>query len=287
MRKELLVLSAILVSITLSQSAAAQWLDEVRLSAGFGFREIQCEGFAPGEHLDFIDYLEANKDYPEDEYLGFALLMNFKGPWQTDLRFTLNSGFYLSGYNLKIRYFLSKFVGISAGMLRHPYGIHYFEEYLINRDVDYYTDVRGGSKHKYITAADKGWMAGLVFPLEYKFLHLTLQVNGGVSSIVPFREEFGQKRINSNFRRDLVYETRDSYNWFFFPEAAFFIDLLRIRDVRIGVQAQARWYLTKKYLNYTLSTYEWTYNSPKTMKITSPSHLLKKLEYDIGLVVRW
>jgi len=287
MRKELVTLSAILVFITLSQSAAAQWLDEVRLSTCFGFREIQCERFAPGEHLDFIDYLEANEDYPEDEYLGFALLMNFKGPWQTDLRFTLNSGFGLSGYNLKIRYFPSKFVGLSAGMLRHPHGIYYFEDYLINRDVDYYTDVRGGSKHKYMVANDKGWMAGLVFPLDYKFMHLTLQVHGGVSSIVPFREEFGQKRINSNFRRDLVYETRDSYNWFFYPEAAFFIDLLRIRDVRIGIQAQASWYLTKKYLNYTLTTYEWTYNSPETMRITSPSHRLEKLEFDIGLVVHW
>ena len=124
MRKELVTLCAILVFITLSQSAAAQWLDEVRLSTWFGFREIQCERFAPGEHLDFIDYLKANEDYPEDEYLGFALLMNFKGPLQTDLRLTLNSGFGLSGYNLKIRYFPSKFIGLSAGLLRHPYYIY-------------------------------------------------------------------------------------------------------------------------------------------------------------------
>lgn len=281
-KKQLLLLGFLLA---LSVTAKAQ-LEELRFSSWFGFREIQCERFAPTSNLDFVDYLEANEDYSEDEYLGFTLFMSFDNHWQTDLRFTLNSGWGFSGYNLKLNYFPLKQVGLSIGMLRHPHYVYYYEEYLYNRDVDYYTDVRNGSNHKYSVAADKGWMAGLIFPLNYKFLHLTLQLHGGVSSIVPFKEEFGQKRMNSNFRRDLVFETKDSYNWFFFPEAAFSVDLFRIGHASFGIQAQASWFLTNKYLNYTLTTYEWTYDAPKTEEITSPAHRLDKLEYDVGLIIR-
>lgn len=262
-------------------------VNEVRLSSWFGFRDIECERFAPTEHLDFINYLEANKEYPEDEYLGLKLFMDFDGPWQTELAFAFSSGWDVNAYNLKLKYFPSKYIGLSAGILRNPHYIYYFEEYLYNRDLDYYTDVRNGSNHKYLVAADKGFMAGLVLPLNYRFLHLTLHLNGGASSIRPFREDFGQKRINSNFRRDLVFESRESYNWFFFPEATFSMDVFRIKNVRIGIQAQASWFLTQKYLNYTLTTYEWTYDNPIVQQIKSPSHRLERLEYDIGLVVRW
>ncbi len=287
MRNSLLILLTLLGCVLLTHPVTAQSMDEVRLSSWFGFRQIQCERHAPAEHLDFINYLDANENYPEDDYLGFTLFMNFSGPWQADLRFTLNSGWGFSGYNLKIKYLPLKFLGISAGMIRHPHQIYYFEEYLINRDQDYFTDLRNGSNHKYRVAADRGWMAGLVFPLDYRFLHLSLHINGGISSIIPFREEFGQKRINSNFKRDLVYETRNSFNLFFFPEATFSMDLLRIGKARIGIQAQASWYLTNKYLNYTLTTYEWTYDSSDVAQITSPGHHLGKLEYDIGLIVRF
>jgi len=262
-------------------------IDEIRISTYFGYREIECQRFDPGEHLDFMDYLEANEDYPEDEYLGFAYFLNFDGPWQIVGRFTLDSGWDFSGYNLKLRYFPFNSIGLSAGVFRRPHYIRYYDEYLINRDVDYYTDSRNGSDHKYMEAGDKGWMAGLVLPVDYRFLHLTMELHGGLSSIIPFQEEFGQKKMNSNFRRDLVYEAKNSYNWFFFPEATLGIDIFRIKRVRIGIQAQASWYLTKKYLNYSLTTYEWTYDNPITTQVYSPKHRLQKLEFDVGLIVRF
>lgn len=286
MKKVLGSIFLILSGALLSQNASAQWLDEVRFSSCFGFREIQCERFAPSEHLDFVDYLKANEDYPEDEYLGLALLLDFKGPWQTDLRLTLNSGWGLSGCNLKIKYFPWEFAGLTAGMVQYPHYMYYYEEYLNKRDPEFYTDVRNSSNHKYTVVADRGWMAGFVFPLDYKFLHLTLHLQGGRSSIVPFEEEFGQKRLRSNYKRDLVYASQHSYNWFFFPEASFSLDLIRVGRVRIGFQAQASWYLTQKFLDYTLTTFEWTYDSPMVQEVQLPRHRLEKLEFDGGLVIK-
>ncbi len=286
MRKTVLSLMICSVAMMLTIPINAQ-LEEVRFSSYFGFREIQCERFAPTEQLDFVNYLEANEDYPEDEYLGFQMLMRFRNHSEMDMRFTLNSGWGLSGYNLKLRHYPTPFIGFSIGILRHPYYIYYFDDYLIERDQDYYTDPRNGSGHKYLVSADQGLMAGLVFPLEYRIFHLTMQIHGGASSIIPFQEEIGQKQKNSNFRRDLVFEAKNSYNWFVLPEAALYVDLLRIKDVRIGIQAQASWYVTQKYIDYNLTTYDWTYDSPQTLHIESPVHRLEKLEYDVGLVVWW
>lgn len=256
-------------------------------STWFGFRDIQTERFAPTAQLDFLDYIRSNEVGPEDEYLGFALRMKFDNHTEFDGRFTVNSGWGLAGYNLKIRHYPIPFMGLSVGVLNQPLYLRHYDDYLINRDTEFYTDFRNGTTYKYYDAQDLGWMAGVVLPVNYRIFHLMLQLHGGVSTLKPFRDEFGQKQKNSNFRRDLVYETNLSYNWFFYPEACFSIDIVRIKKIRIGVQAQASWYLSNKYLDYKLTTYNWTYTDPITTHVESPGHRLAKLEYDVGLVFRF
>lgn len=269
-----------------STSLLAQ-VKETKLSSWFGLREIQCERYAPGAELDFMDYLEANEDYPEDEYLGFAWQTRWANHTELDLRFTLNSGWGLSGYELTIKHFPFPFLGLSAGAFRQSFYFRNYDQFLTRRDTGYYTDLRNGTNLKYHDGRDQGWQAGLVIPLSWKFLHLSVHLKGGVSSIVPFEEEFGQKRKQSNYRRDLLFKTKDSYNWFIYPKAALSVDLLRIRDTRIGFQAQAGWFVSNKFIDYDLTLFEWTYQSPQTFHVESPTHRLTKLDVDLGLYVTW
>lgn len=287
MSKTASVSLVLLLSFVFTTKLNAQWLEEVQASSWFGFRQIECEVHTPGEHLDFMNYLRANTEDWEDEYLGVHYLLKIRGHMQLDIKMALNSGLYLDAYTFKIRHFPVPFMGWSLGVFSQPFDFRHYDEFLLNRDTEYFTDLRNSTNYSYMNVSDHGLMAGLVLPADYKFLHLTLQLNGGVSTFGSFEDVFGQKRKNSNYRRELHYESRSSYNWFFLPEAALSIDLLRIKDIRIGIQAQASWYVTNKYVDYELSTYEWTYDDPVSIHVDMPGHRLTKLEYDAGLIIRF
>ena len=255
----------------------------LKVSLWYGIRDISCTQYPANSNLDFLNFLKANKAYPEDDYLGFATVIRFGGKWEADLRFTVNSGWNPSAFNLKARYFPVKQIGLSAGVFGYPYYINNFELYHKTRDLEYYTDIRDNSNFKQRVATDLGIQAGIAVPWHARFFHTQFQFHGGVSSFSRFSESFGQKRINANLKREILYKTQPSFNWFVMPEAEINLDLLRIKNLRMGIQVQASYYLTNKYINYQRIISTWTYDSPLVEDISSPRHRLDKLEIDFGV----
>lgn len=269
------------------ETYSQKMIEDIKISTWYGTREITCANFPATSNLDFMEYLDANSEYPEDDYAGLATRIKFKGNWEADLRFTVNSGWRPSGFTVKVNHFPFKYLGLSAGIFGYPYYINAFDLYHTSRDLEYYTDIRHYSTHKQRLVSDIGIFTGLVIPLHFKFLHSILQLNGGISSFSKFSESFGQKRINSNLKREIFYDTQNSFSWFLMPEAVVYIDLIKMKNLRFGIQTQMSWYTTNKYVNYQRTISTWTSNNPVVEQIKNPKHPLKKFEFNVGTYFRW
>lgn len=286
MRKILLLTMAVVLIVTATYGQKQKrWIQDVKYSTWLGIRDFHLQEIPSDQNLDFINYLYANQKGPEGDYLGFAWLIKFNNHWEADVKYTLNFGYNRGAHDIKIRYFPeNKKLGYSLGLFSFPTLIRGFANFNIEKDLDFHTGNWNGRETR---IHDHGFTVGVALPLHYKFLHCILRMNGGYSSIGRFEETIKQKELDSNLKRIFVYETLPSYNIFFYPEIEAYIDLIRINKARLGIQVQASWYATHKFLNYQRSTYEWTMDSPIIDRIESPMHAFEKNEVNVGLYLRW
>jgi len=93
--------------------------------------------------------------------------------------------------------------------------------------------------------------------------------------------------INGNMKREIRYATKNSPALFFFPEAELGIDCCRIGGITLGFRGHASWYSVDRSVDYSRTTFEWTYDNPEQEEVANPAHRFSKFEFDAGLYLTW
>ncbi len=251
----------------------------------FGVRDISRERFNDNENLDFLNYLHSSPKMAEYQYIGLSSHLWFRGSWEADLRVGMYDDFAPNTIYMKAIWLPWRNLGFTAGFLSYPQLINDFSSYHRLNDEGYYGDTDRNFRQRRVH--ESGLVAGVVIPLNYRFLHLTFNLNGGISTLSTFREEVTQKEINTNFRREIHYETLPSPALFFFPEAEFRIDCFNIGKSKMGIQVKSSWYRVVRSVDYKRDTYDWTYDSLLEEKVDNPVHVLTKFEFDFGINLTW
>lgn len=282
----LLVFSIAFINhIQAQEKQAEKRIKKYKISTWFGTRNISSEVFGINQNLDFINFLNSNNDYAEDDYLGFAAHLWLKGNWEAKLQFALNSSFSPSSFNVKGVYFPIKHLGLSIGAFAYPQLINEFNYFHLLTDLGYYADINSNYRQREVH--DLGISAGIVLPINYRFLHFELQLNGGFSSYNSFREVIRQKQINSNLIKEIEYTTKISPTFFISPELEIYADIVKIKNAMLGIQLQTSWLKSKKNIDYQRIIYVWTANSPITDQINSPKHNVDLFEINVGIYMLW
>jgi hypothetical protein len=278
----LLVFSIAFINhIQAQEEQAEKRIEKYKISTWFGTRNISSEIFELNQNLDFINYLNSNDEYAEDDYLGFAAHFWLKGNWEAELEFALNSSFRPSSFKVRSVYFPIKHLGLSIGAFAYPQLIDEFNNFHLLTDLGYFGDINSNFRQREVH--DLGISAGIVLPINYHFLHFELQLNGGFSSYNKFKEIIKQKQINSNLIKEIEYTTKISPAFFISPELEIYADIVKIKNTVLGVQVQASAFKSKKNIDYQRTVYIWTANNPVIEQINSPNHTVEKFELDFGL----
>lgn len=256
-------------------------IEKFKISTWFGVRNISSDVFRLNQNLDFINYLNSNDDGAEDDYLGFAAHLWLKGNWEAKLQFALNSSFHPSSFNMKGIYFPIKHLGLSIGAFAYPQYINGFDYFHLRTDLGYHADVYSNYRQREVH--DLGISAGIVLPINYRFLHFEFQLNGGFSSYNSFEEIFRQKQINSNLIKEIEYTTKIIPTFFISPELEIYADILKIKNAMLGVQLQTSWFKSKKNIDYQRIISVWTPNNPVIEQVNNPKHTVEKFELDFGV----
>lgn len=272
-------------SSNINISAQENLIEKFKVSTWFGGREMKSNILPLSENLDFLNYVLDDQEYANYEYLGFATQLWFKGKWQADLKLTLDPGFRPSSYMVKAMYFPVKQFGVSMGIFGYPQYINQFNEFHAISDGGHFEDT--DTNYRQSVIYDNGFSAGIIVPLKYKFLHLTVQMNSGISSFSKLTETILLKEKNNNFKKEIQYKTVNSYKVFIYPEVELNVDCLKFKKNVLGLQMQTSWYKTSKAINYNRTTYNWTYENPIIEQVKNPEHPLTKFEIDFGLYYRW
>ncbi len=260
-------------------------IEKYKVSLWFGVRDVSRDSLKNNDNLDFMNYLHSSQDMAEYQYLGISTHLWFRGDWEADIKIAMFDGFAPDNINLKAQYFPLKNLGLSLGFYSFPQLLNDFSTYHRINDVGFYGDLDNNFRQRSIH--ETGLMVGLVLPIDYRFFHCAIQLNGGISSMSTFKETVDQKQINSNLRREIHYKTLKSLAPFLFPEIEFNIDCFNFNNVKCGIQIQSNLYFVNRSIDYNRTTYEWTIISPDIERIDNPIHHFEKWELDFGIYLRW
>lgn len=284
-------LAAIIPFLILSMAATpllpaqARFIEKKQTSVWFGVRDITPDSLANSGDLDFLNYFYSSDEMAEYQYLGLSAHLWFRGNWEADLKVGMYDDFAPTSLNLKASWRPTKYLGFTAGFYSYPQLLNEFNMFHRLSDEGFYGDTDSNLRQRRVH--ESGIMAGLVMPVDYRFIHLTLYMNGGISTLSKFSEKVTQKMINGNMKREIRYSTKNSPALFFFPEAELGLDCFRIGETTLGIRGRVSWYAVKRSVDYNRTTWEWTYDNPVYEEVDNPAHRFSKLEIDAGLYLTW
>lgn len=160
-----------------------------------------------------------------------------------------------------------------------------FDAWYRNKNENFYENIPGN--YAQIRVFESGITTGVYFDQSLGFINLRLDINGGISTLSNFNIEFDRKEKESNFKQKIIYDVGYSPSFFFFPELTAQFDVLHLKYNTFGIQAKANWMYLSRSINYTQTTFTWTYENKMKEEIINPAHSFTKLEIDLGIFLRW
>ncbi len=287
MRRYAKIMMFLLPAVAVSSLLPAQgrFIEKKEASLWFGVRDITRDSLANGANLDFLNYLHSSDEMAEYQYLGLSAHLWFRGNWEADFKVAMYDDFAPTSLNIKAIWMPYKYLGLTVGFYSYPQLMNEFNMFHRLSDEGWYGDTDSNFRQRRVH--ETGIMAGVAVPVSYRFIHLNLCLNGGISTLSKFREKVTQKMINGNMRREIRYSTKNSPALFFFPEAELGLDCFRIGSSTLGVRGHASWFTVKRSVDYKMTIWEWTYDNPMQEDVANPAHSFSKFEFDAGLYLTW
>ena len=287
MKHKVYLLTITLLFFTASPLLQAQgrFIEKKQTSIWLGIRDITRDSLANSGDLDFLNYLYSSDEMAEYQYLGLSAHLWFRGNWEADLKVAMYDDFAPTSLNLKAIWMPMSYLGFTVGFYNYPQLMNEFNMFHRLSDEGFYGDTDSNFRQRRVH--ETGVMAGLVMPVNYRFIHFALYLNGGISTLSKFSEKVTQKMINGNMRREVRYSTQHSPALFFFPEAEMGLDCFRIGNATLGIRGHTSWYVVKRSVDYNRAVWEWTYDNPVHHQVDNPNHLFTKFEIDAGIYISW
>ncbi len=279
-----LLVSLFFVSITNhSIHAEEPFLKTEKASVWFGTRSLEIVNqnlFT--ESLDFLNYAD---NYNIGEY--YLAGISWSGVIRNSLKVSLDvftsDDIIPTSFRIDLQYPVLSWLGISGGLMQYPFLITGYEEFYKQNHPDFYTDGGPYANLRQTTFNDFVLSAGPVLNLKSNLGFLSVRFHLAYNSLLPKVETFNQKLINGNLRQQVVYKTTPSSNFFFFPDVAAGINILKYNNMKMGLQMQMSFYSGKRQINYTRFLRAWTESNESSEDIASPDHLFRQTDISMGI----
>ena len=106
----------------------------------------------------------------------------------------------------------------------------------------------------------------------------------GYAQNSTFSTTIAQKRIDSNYRREMVYDIATSPYLVLMPEVKFNADIFSFDFSTFGLEVSVYGEFSKRSLNYNLTERSWTNTQPTSQKVENPKRLTSRLNVDVSMI---
>jgi hypothetical protein len=277
----------VVLLLLFSQSLSAQdkFINSYKLSFFAGLRDTKVDSFPNTQNLDFMNYLYDFHSGYDYEYIGFSGHFQFRKQFEADFKIAMYDDFAPDNLNFTVQYFFHKNIGANFGIYTHTQLMNGFNTFHLTSDTGFYGDLETNFRQRKLR--DRGVQGGIVAKKDFGIFHPVLKINAGFSSFKPFSETVLQKEIDGNFLRRIDYQTKNTWNFFFFPEIALDLDCIKFEKSKLGIQLHANYFFSNKSIDYTQTVFEWTTENPTSESINSPTHKYRKFDFDFGIYLKW
>ncbi|PKP50050.1 MAG: hypothetical protein CVT94_02915 [Bacteroidetes bacterium HGW-Bacteroidetes-11] len=262
----------------------------IRLDIQFGGRFIQRANQPIGSDIDFMNYLR--NDMGENSYgvLSFGFMLAPNDKWSFNTGFSMLSDMLPNHMRIVVKRKVDSLNqhwnwGIGTILYSYPQYLNQFNQYHFQTDTGIIADLN--SNYRQRTLFDIGISAMPWFTYSYRRVQATLSSGIGINSFVPFNEQIAQKKQNSNFRREIRYETSMKPALTSHSEAEITYNLLFNKQVSLGLIAKAELLVARRTIPYTRTIYTWTSDKPLSENVKPKKKIYTKTDFSAGLFLKF
>ncbi len=288
MKKQLICVIAVAIFYCLRLNAQEKEsiIKSWQIEPTFNFRFFNISGVAEGETIDFLNYPE----YPSGEPFYYAFL-GFSGKilFINSIKTEFEAGIYDHGDPALLQfnaiYYPKKNMGISAGAMLFSYLSNDFSSFHQKKYPDFQGDLHGNFQQR--TRYYSAYFAGVEFGYPGNKMNVSLKLQAGIGGHHSFEEKIQQKRIHSNYKEVLHYNT--DYHLFpvFYPVFEFQQQLIDAKALTMGISFRGSLFYTFTAVDYQRTRYQWTIQDPEVLEIISKKHHFWKADGSLGFYLRW
>ncbi len=276
----------LLLPLLLKAQEEAGIFEQWQIEPTFNFRYFNISGVAEGETIDFLNYPESASGEPfYYAFLGLAGNIYFTNNLKTEFEVALYDHGDPALLKFNAIYYLKKNMGITAGAALFTYLSNDFSSFHQNKYPEFQGDLHWNFQQR--TRYYSAYFAGieLVYPGEKTNVSLKLQ--GGIGGHHSFEEKMQQKRINSNYKEILQYNTYYHLFPVFYPVFELQQQLIDAKALTMGISFRSSLFYTFTAVDYKRTLYQWTNQNPEVLKINCEKHHLWKADGSLGFYLRW
>lgn len=293
--KYLLIYTACLLLLfaTSLEKASAQakpQKEELRLDIQFGGRFIQRPDQSPGSDIDFMNYLR--DDFGKNSYgvLGFGFMLAPNDRWSFYTGFSMLSDMLPNHMRVTVKHKVDSLNrnwnwGIGSSLYTYPQYLNQFNQFHIQTDTGIIADLN--SNYRQRTLFDIGFSVMPWFSYSYQRFQATLSTGFGINFFVPFNEQIAQKKPNSNYRREIKYETIAAPALTSHSEAEVTYNLLFNKHVSLGLIAKAEFLVARRTIPYSRTILTWTADNPLNETVKPKKIIYTKTDFSAGLYLKF
>jgi hypothetical protein len=275
----------ILTLLSISTFAQNDQTLKRKYAVWFGSRMLKVESLPNTSQIDFMNYPETQDQFLKSFYLGFTGHFWLTEKWEFDMKAILRQGLIPNNFIVSAQYSPVRNFGFNMGLYAFPVYFSQFFTYHLQEDQPYILDTLHINNLSGIYT-DAAFIAGPVFSIDHRHASVIFKLNGGISSFLPFEESIFMKRINSNERRRIIYNSKISPALLFMPELELAINLFKTRKATLGIQFQGNAIVSKRAIHYTKTTHTWLWGEAVGEKVKNPTHKYQMFNIDAGIFWR-
>jgi hypothetical protein len=279
------VIAAYVIGLGLSLGAQNPIIRNFDFSITLGAADISVEKFNTNENMDFINYMNSDRDYIDLSTIKVGLSFDFSERMFADINVIVMSDLVPDNYDISVHYFFSKYLGIGLGSLYYSNLITAFEDYHKETNPDYFIlDQNLRQFENY----DFGLYISPTFrPIYSDRLKVALRCDVGLSSLMEEHSSFYLKRKFSNEMRLYDYTTVKNIQPYVNPKLNLKLTVFKLRYFSVGVICNTNYFLSKKSMDYYRTTQVWTSENSIEEYIQPPKHNYSRFELDGGIFFAW
>ncbi len=282
MKRQILILLTLLLFGF--SSKAERFIDEHKLSLYRGYRFVDYEKTLSPTKIDFLNYIYTQPEESDYQYTRFEAYVKFKTKYSASLQLAIRNTLIPYSYDFTLSYLLNKNYYLLGGSFSERFYLTEFNgsyKYFFNEDIS----VRYINRQWNFSFV--GFFVGVGAEYKYRNMRFHGKLKSGVLSVFPFQQRNIIKFQNSNYKLVHSYNSRWDISPFIMPQFIFEIDLFRYKNIFWGARFGAGYLYSKPRINYELSIFQWTYDSPEIQRNKMPSHIIQQFNWDFGVFIRW